>query len=128
MQGTRNVKEIGEGQEMSSKGAEADLYLEEWFDKKIIRKYRVNKEYRVPELDKKIREFRTVREARLLHDAKRAGVPTPFIYEVDLPNTTIRMEYIEGPTIKNILGETSKELREKLCLQNWAADWKAAQP
>jgi len=43
---------------MSSKGAEADLYLEEWFDKKIIRKYRVNKEYRVPELDKKIREFK----------------------------------------------------------------------
>ena len=31
-----------------------------------------------------------------MHEAKRAGVPTPLIYQVDVENATITMEYIEG--------------------------------
>ncbi len=97
------------------KGAEANLYLENWCGKKVIFKSRVSKKYRVPEMDKEIQIQRTRHEPQIMHKAKEAGVPTPIIFLIDLSNATIVMEYIEGKQIKHVLGNLSSEKRENLC-------------
>ena len=97
------------------KGAEADLYLEDWYGLKIIRKVRKTKAYRLPSLDFEIRRGRTSHEAQIMHDAKLIGVPTPTIYLVDMGATTIFMEYIEGIRVKEALNDLSSSERESLC-------------
>jgi TP53 regulating kinase-like protein len=82
------------------RGAEADLYLDEWYDRKVIIKMRVPKSYRHPKLDLKLRTSRTIREAEILHEAKKTSVPTPTIYFVDEKEAKIVIEYIEGTRIK----------------------------
>jgi len=97
------------------KGAEANLYLEDWHHRKVILKRRLSKEYRITEIDKKIRSQRTVHEPQIIHKAKEAGVPTPTIYMIDIPDATIIMEFIEGKQIKQILGNLSTIERHNLC-------------
>ena len=98
------------------KGAEADLHLEHWYGLKIIKKVRKHKRYRIAHLDLKIRRGRTNHEAQIMHDAKRIGVPTPTIFFVDLKNTTIFMEYIEGPRLKEKLNNLLSCERKKNCI------------
>ncbi|MDQ1280971.1 MAG: regulating kinase and related kinase [Thermoproteota archaeon] len=97
------------------KGAEADLFLEDWYGLKTIRKMRKQKAYRITSLDTSIRRERTSHEAQIMHEAKLAGVPTPTIYMVDMATTSIIMEYIEGTRIKEALNELSSIKRENLC-------------
>ncbi len=97
------------------KGAEANLYLEDWHDHKVIVKRRVCKTYRLKALDTKLRSFRTIHEAQIMHEAKRSGVPTPTIYLVDPKEYTIIMEYVSGIRLKEALQETSNEDRARLC-------------
>ncbi len=68
-----------------------------------ILKRRVQKNYRIPELDTRIRAARTRSEAKLISEARRCGVPTPIIYDVDTAEHTIEMEFIEGPRMKDVL-------------------------
>lgn len=96
------------------KGAEAYLYLEEWYGKKVIIKRRVSKSYRVPELDEKLRKDRTVREARLLSDARKAGVPTPMIYSIDLAENTIIMDFIQGSPVKMVIQSMSEQEKKNI--------------
>jgi len=98
------------------KGAEAFLYLAEWHGLKVVVKVRVPKKYRPPELDVQIRTYRTVHEPQLMHEAKAAGVPTPLIYMVNVPEASIRMQYIEGQQIKQLLSQSSEETRFELCV------------
>lgn len=88
------------------RGAEAVLSFVNFLGKKMVRKHRKEKSYRVPALDLKIRTERTRREARLLHKAKLAGVPCPAVYGVD--EYSITMTYLRGRK----LGENAKELKE----------------
>ena len=112
----RRVRALGCGLTMLiKKGAEANLYLEDWHNRKVILKRRLSKEYRIAEIDKKIRSQRTVHEPQIIHKAKEAGVPTPTIYMIDIPNATIIMEFIEGKQIKQILSSLSSEERRDLC-------------
>ena len=99
------------------KGAEATLYSTEWNDRRVVIKKRFPKKYRPPELDRQIRAYRTVREPQLIHGAKRAGVPTPVIYQVNLKEATIIMEFIQGKQVKGILNEISERERRHICLQ-----------
>ncbi|WXG41156.1 MAG: KEOPS complex kinase/ATPase Bud32 [Candidatus Freyarchaeum deiterrae] len=96
------------------KGAEAYLYLEDWYDRKVIIKRRVSKPYRVPELDERLRKDRTVKEARLLSDARKAGVPTPMIYSIDLAENTIIMDFIQGFPIKTVIQNMSEQEKNSL--------------
>ncbi len=98
------------------KGAEAYLYKETWYGKQIIRKFRRPKNYRIEALDQQIRTYRTIHEAKLLAEARRIGVSTPIIYQVDIPNTTIIMEYIEGERIKELFlnSNNSMEICKKI--------------
>ena len=99
------------------KGAEASLFLADWHERKVIIKVRIPKRYRPPALDERIRIYRTVHEPQLMHEAKAAGVPTPLIYLVNVPESSITMEYIEGQQVKQVLNKVSKEDRHDLCVK-----------
>jgi TP53 regulating kinase and related kinases len=98
------------------KGAEASLFIAQWHGLKVIVKVRVPKRYRPEMLDKQIRTYRTVHEPQLMHEAKAAGVPTPLIYMVNVPETTIIMQHIEGQQVKHLLNEASEEQRREICV------------
>lgn len=104
-------------QTLLKKGAEASLYLADWHEKKVVIKARLPKKYRPPELDEKIRGYRTVHEPQLMHEAKKAGVPTPTIFLIDLKNAVITMEFVEGEQVKQLLGSASKKERQELCVK-----------
>jgi TP53 regulating kinase-like protein len=96
------------------KGAEAHLFREDWYGLPAIRKWRVPKSYRVPELDHEIRRARTVHEARLMYESCRVGVPTPSIYFIDLEETTIIMECVEGDRLKDVVDSLQPEKRREI--------------
>jgi len=90
------------------KGAEADIYLIDWYGKKAVRKVRKPKSYRNKLLDEEIRKKRTLHEAEMLSSAKRAGVSTPLIYFVDPKNSEIIMQYVKGNLVRDILAKDLK--------------------
>lgn len=96
------------------KGAEATLYTAQWHGRKVVIKVRFPKSYRSAALDEQIRTYRTVHEPQLMHEAKAAGVPTPLIYMVNVPEAAIVMEYIEGQQIKELLNKESEKKRREL--------------
>jgi len=51
----------------------------------------------------------------LIHRAKEAGVPTPTIYMIDLTESNIIMEYIEGKQIKQTLNAVPLNEKQRLC-------------
>ena len=55
-----------------------------------VEKSRKRKRYRIKELDEVIRKTRTKNEVKILHLARKAGVPTPIVY--DVVEDTIIME------------------------------------
>jgi len=78
-------------------GAEAVVSLEG----DTVIKARIQKRYRLKEIDETLRRERTRTEARLISEARRCGVPTPIIREV--VDFEIRMEYINGIALKNVI-------------------------
>ncbi|MFB6168182.1 MAG: bifunctional N(6)-L-threonylcarbamoyladenine synthase/serine/threonine protein kinase [Haloferacaceae archaeon] len=62
-----------------TRGAEATVAVE---GDRVV-KTRVAKSYRHPALDERLRRERTRAEARLTSEARRAGVPTPLVRDVD---------------------------------------------
>jgi TP53 regulating kinase and related kinases len=99
------------------KGAEASLYLADWHERKVIVKVRIPKKYRPEALDMQIRSYRTVHEPQLMHEAKQAGVVTPLIYMVNVPQAAIVMEYVEGRQVKQLLNAAGKHERHALCVR-----------
>ncbi len=99
------------------RGAEANLSLEQWQDRKVIMKRRPPKAYRQPQLDLRIRKQRTLHEPTLIHRAKEAGVSTPTVYMIDLQDANIIMEYVEGNQIKQVLNNLPHKQKLHLCIQ-----------
>jgi len=97
------------------KGAEANLYLVTLYGRDIVVKERIRKSYRVDQLDQKIRSYRTVHEAQMIHEAKKAGVSTPVIYLIDEPGCKIMMEHLQGPRLKEELATASPSRRKSIC-------------
>ncbi|MFX0026494.1 MAG: KEOPS complex kinase/ATPase Bud32 [Candidatus Hermodarchaeota archaeon] len=85
------------------KGAEASLFYGHWFGKEVIFKHRIIKNYRIEQLDKKIRITRTLNEARALIKVKEYRINTPQVYEIDTETSTIIMKYISGSKLKNLI-------------------------
>ncbi|MDF0590318.1 Kae1-associated kinase Bud32 [Candidatus Methanocrinis natronophilus] len=94
------------------RGAEAVICREG--DK--VTKWRLPKGYRLEALDERIRRERTVMESRIISEARRCGVPTPIVLDVD--QFTITMEHIEGVKMKEVidpeLSERAGELAGRL--------------
>lgn len=84
------------------KGAEADIYPVKWMGEEAVVKERTTKAYRVGELDHYLKKRRTKGEAKLLSEAKRCGVSTPLIYDIDKKKNIILMEKVTGPTMKEV--------------------------
>ena len=99
------------------KGAEATLYLADWHEKRVVIKARFPKQYRPEELDSKIRGYRTAHEPQLINEAKKAGVPTPTIFLVDMKNASITMEFVEGKQVKQVLRDVSNKEKQELCFR-----------
>lgn len=93
------------------KGAEADIFLVDWYKDKAISKLRTSKKYRHKVLDNIIRGRRTIHEANMLHAAKKTGIKTPYIYFLDPKRAEIIMEYIKGKNVKDII---SKEIGNEI--------------
>ncbi len=85
------------------RGAEAEIRVVEWYGKRAISKMRLSTPYRNSILDNAIRKQRTLHEAKMIHEAKKAGVTTPLIYFLDPKNAEIIMQYIDGVLLKSIL-------------------------
>ena len=99
------------------KGAEASLFLATWHGKRVVVKSRLPKKYRPEKLDLTLRNYRTIHEPQLMHEAKKAGVPTPTIYMVDVANAAITMEFVEGKQVKQVLDALPKAERQELCVK-----------
>ncbi len=97
------------------KGAEASLFVADWHGRHVVIKSRLPKKYRPEKLDLAIRTYRTIHEPQLMIEAKKAGVPTPTVFQVDVENATIVMEFVEGKQLKQSLGALSPEEREDIC-------------
>ena len=99
--------------ELIGHGAEAKLFK---VDGKII-KERPEKDYRIPVLDKKLRKFRTRREAKLLQTLEQAGIPAPKLINSCDESMKIEMSFIDGPKVRDILTpELAKEIGKKVGL------------
>lgn len=79
-------------------GAEAVLKK----DDETITKDRLKKGYRIKDLDESLRKKRTRLEARLLREARRI-INAPQVIEES--GFTIRMEFIDGKKVKDILND-----------------------
>jgi Kae1-associated kinase Bud32 len=86
------------------RGAEAVVTLEDG----VVKKLRLPKSYRQAELDQRIRQERTVREARLTSEARRLGVLTPII--CDVSRFELKMEYVEGEKLKDVINAELSEM------------------
>ncbi|MFB6107271.1 MAG: bifunctional N(6)-L-threonylcarbamoyladenine synthase/serine/threonine protein kinase [Haloplanus sp.] len=71
-------------------GAEAVVSLE---PDRVVKRRRP-KSYRHPDLDARLRRERTVAEARLTSEARRHGVPTPVVSDVDVADSTLVFERV----------------------------------
>ncbi|MDY0266829.1 MAG: bifunctional N(6)-L-threonylcarbamoyladenine synthase/serine/threonine protein kinase [Methanimicrococcus sp.] len=70
---------------------------------KMIVKERIQKNYRLSQIDLKLRKERTRAEIRMMTEARRCGIPVPIIYGAD--EYSIQMEYIDGAPLKFLMDE-----------------------
>jgi len=86
-------------------GGEAEVRIYE----DIVEKIRKPKRYRIPQLDEVLRKRRTKMEARIISMARRNGVATPIVLDVE--GDKIVMERIKGQPVKHIMTpEISREI------------------
>lgn len=83
------------------RGAEAVTRRDAVLGRPAIRKERVAKGYRHPTLDRTLRAARTRAEARLLAQARKAGVRTPLVYAVE--DDALVLELLPGIQLKQLL-------------------------
>jgi len=93
-------------------GAEAEIVAATYLGRTVLEKRRVTKGYRHPALDALLRAERTRDEANLLVAARRAGVPVPLVYDVDRGQATLRLEPIQGHTLREALATAGASDRD----------------
>jgi Kae1-associated kinase Bud32 len=94
------------------RGAEAELRRTEFLGRSAVEKFRVPKAYRLSRLDEDLRRSRIRMEARLMSEARAAGVAVPILYDVDLRDNKLVMEFIDGPTAKEVLDQGGTRAKE----------------
>lgn len=92
-------------------GAEAIISL----DKNIITKDRIDKKYRLDELDEKIRKSRTKRETKILNKTSEI-INTPKPLE-SRDKFKIKMPYIDGKKLSDHLDSLTKKQQEDTCIK-----------
>ena len=97
-------------------GAEAIVCKTTFLGRDAMVKSRPSKSYRIDELDRRLRTSRTKNEARILREARMAGVRTPCVYDIDLDACAITMERISGHTVKEEL-DNHPENADRICTE-----------
>ena len=80
-------------------GAEATVS----FENGRVLKERNTREYRHPQLDERLRRERTRQEARLTSEARRCGVPTPLLWDIDPATTTLTLQHVGDSDLREAL-------------------------
>ncbi len=96
-------------------GAEAKICKSRYMGFDVVEKRRISKSYRIPEIDTQLISYRTKEEAKLMIEARKNGVSVPIIFDVDLENGIITMEYLKGKRIKDIFNIISDKERADIC-------------
>ncbi|WP_123536043.1 bifunctional N(6)-L-threonylcarbamoyladenine synthase/serine/threonine protein kinase [Halosimplex salinum] len=78
------------GETAEQQGAEATVTFE---DDRVVKR-RNPRSYRHPALDERLRTERTRIEARLTSEARRQGVPTPLVWDVDTESSAITFQRV----------------------------------
>jgi N6-L-threonylcarbamoyladenine synthase/protein kinase Bud32 len=87
-------------------GAEAVVeFLPDADDPTTVRKRREPKAYRHPDLDDRLRRERVTMEARLTSEARRHGVPTPLVRDVDVADATLELQYVGEADLRERLAD-----------------------
>lgn len=94
-----------------ARGAEATL---EKRGSLVIKKRKV-KNYRIKEIDGRLRKNRTKKEMRSLNRARRYGINVPKVIKNDLKKMTIEMEFIRGPVLRDKIEKLSENQIKKVC-------------
>ena len=97
------------------RGAEAEICVSKYMGRPVVQKRRVKKTYRIREIDAMLIAMRTKEESKLMTLARTYGVSVPIIYDVDLRQGFITMEYVKGKRIKDILNTLDEAERKRLC-------------
>lgn len=91
------------------RGAEAELRRTEWHGRPAIEKSRVPKAYRHGALDEELRRTRLRMESRLMAEARKLGLSVPILYDIDLSGDRLIMEFVDGPTVKEVLQKSLED-------------------
>jgi len=94
---------MGMAPRIMARGAEGVLTRDRFLGLECVVKNRVRKGYRESELDAKLRTTRTRVEARLLHEAKRAGVRCPVVFSVS--GSELIISFVKGKPLRELLEE-----------------------
>ena len=97
-------------QNIITKGAEAIISLKN----NQITKKRIQKSYRLPQIDEQIRKLRTRSEGKILEKAGKI-VSTPKIFNVNEKNKEILMEFIDGKKLSNNLDKFHLKEQKEIC-------------
>ncbi len=100
------------------RGAEAVVSSVVFDGRDSVLKERARKNYRIIELDEKLRSQRTRSEAKLTGEARRVGVRTPLIYFTDEENFRIYFGHVGGVTLKDAFLKGGKKRISELA-QKW---------
>ncbi len=104
-------------QKIIQQGAEANIILSQNSKgESFIIKDRIKKNYRIPELDLKIRRRRTKSEAKLLEKASKIiNSPAPF-FQPSIPNSSkLKMPFIDGQRLSDHLDSFSLKKQKEIC-------------
>ncbi|HIH11385.1 TPA: Kae1-associated serine/threonine protein kinase [Candidatus Woesearchaeota archaeon] len=92
-----------------AQGAEAKIFQ----DNDLIIKERIPKPYRLLQLDRSLRQFRTRREAKILQKLLEMNFPSPRLRTFSDKTMDIQMELIPGKKIKQVLEKENLSSRGK---------------
>lgn len=81
--------------ELLKQGAEAKLIIGEFNGQRCLIKERFQKKYRHPDLDSQLTKERMRAESKAISRCSAAGILTPKVYQMDLAERKIYMEYFE---------------------------------
>jgi len=98
-----------------SQGAEARVFKSTLYEDgpSILLKHRFSKQYRHRQLDTVLTKQRLSGEARALARCLKFGVIVPGVRYVDLEHGILGLEWIEGATVRRILGDDSEATSEE---------------
>ncbi len=92
-------------------GAEAKLYK----TGEIVVKERPQKNYRLTEIDEKLRKQRTRKEAKIIETMTEIGIPAPKLIKMCDKTMKIEMSFISGEKVRDVMTvELAKEIGQKV--------------